>query len=326
MSFAEIKGQDRAIKILRRAMTNNRLAQTYLFHGPDGVGKKGAALCFAMALNCTSYENDACGLCTSCRKIVQGIHPDVILMKQDKGEIKVGVIRDIINGMVYRPLEAKKRVIIVDEADRFNISASNAFLKTLEEPPLETIIILVTSSPDMLPQTVLSRCHKVSFGSIPTRTIADILMDKNGLTRAIAESVACLADGSIGKAITLSSTDVRQVRKDILAGLMKGDNEGRGLFDLAERWSRDEDSFYEALYWIYTYFRDLLILKRGGDLMLLINKDLHDPLSKIKGKMTVEGLLDIIGFIQSVYKGQERNLNRQLALDVLGIKIITGVR
>ena len=319
MGFSEIKGQERAIKILKQVIANNHLAQTYLFHGPDGVGKKEAALSFAKALNCATYENDACGLCISCRKIEQGIHPDVILLKPDKGEIKIGVIRDVINGMVYRPLEAKKRVVIVDEADRFNISASNAFLKTLEEPPVETIIILISSGPDILPQTVLSRCHKISFGNIPTQIVVDILMNKKGVTRAEAEYVACLADGSIGKAIALSSTDVQQVRGDILRELKDRD---RGtLFELGERFSRDESIFYDVLYWIYTYFRDLLILKNEGGPMLLINKDLQDHLSTIKDGITVERLLDIIGFIQSIYKGQERNMNRQLALDVLGIKI-----
>lgn len=319
MKFNEIKDQERAIKILRQAMANGHLAQTYLFHGPDGVGKKEVALSFAMALNCTAHENDTCGLCISCRKIGQGIHPDIMLIQPDKGEIKIGVIRDIISGMAYRPLEGRKRVLIVDEADRFNISASNAFLKTLEEPPVETIIILISSSPDVLPQTVLSRCHKVSFGSIPTQIVVDILMNKKGLDRATAESIASLSDGSPGKAIALSSTDVQQVRKYILAGLGKKDKSG--IFDLSERLSKDEDSFYNALYWSYTYFRDLLILKNQVDSNLLINKDLHDHLSTIKDGVTVERLLDIMDFIRSIYKGQERNMNKQLALDVLGIKI-----
>lgn len=339
MKFSEIKGQDRAIKILRQAMANNHLAQTYLFHGPDGVGKREVARTFAMSLNCDANEakasgperatlsevkNDACGLCISCRKVEQGIHPDVVFVQHDKGEIKIGSIREIINGMVYRPLEGKKRVVIVDGADRLNISASNAFLKTLEEPPVETIIILISSSPDMLPQTVLSRCHKVSFGNIPTEAVADILMQKKGLTQTQAESVASLADGSLSKAMALSSSDVQRVREDIMAGLTINKKERGMIFDMAERFSGDEEMFYDALYWIYSYFRDILILKSlksWGDSTLLINKDLHSHLLPIKDRMTIDGLLDIIGFIQFIYRGRERNINRQLALDVLGIKI-----
>ncbi len=321
MSFNEIKGQDRAIKILKQAITNNHLAQTYLFHGPEGVGKKKAAITFAKALNCTTHENDACDQCLSCRKIEQSIHPDISLLQQDKGEIKIGAIRDIINSMVYRPIEARKRVVIVDEADKCNISASNAFLKTLEEPPVDTVIILISSGPDTLPQTVLSRCHKVSFGNVPTQTVAEMLMQLKGLSQAKAESVACLADGSIGKAITLSSADVKEVREDILAGVAKGYRDPYLLFEMAERFSKDENGFYNALYWIHTYFRDILILKSHGDFTLLINKDMTDHFLKRRDQMTIERLLDIMGFIQSVYKGQERNVNKQLALEVLGTKI-----
>ena len=321
MSFHEIKGQDRAIKILKQAIVNNHLAQTYLFYGPDGVGKKKTAIAFAKALNCLTYENDACGICIPCRKIEQAIHPDVTLLQQDKGDIKIGAIREIINGMIYRPLEAKKRVVIVDEADKCNISASNAFLKTLEEPPVDTIIILISSSPDTLPQTVLSRCHKISFSHIPMHIVADILMNRNGLTQSEAGHVACLADGSIGKAIALSSTDVKQIREDILAGLINKGKEISTIFDLSERFSKDEASFYDALYWIHTYFRDVLILKNHGDANLLINKDMEEHLSKTADRMTSERLLGIMDLIRSVYKGQERNMNRQLALDVVGTKI-----
>lgn len=321
MGFNEIKGQERAIKILRQAIAGKYIAQTYLFHGPEGVGKKKTALTFAKTLNCTDSEIDACGLCLSCRKIGEEIHPDVIIMRPDKGEIKIGTVRDVISGMAYRPLEGRKRVVIVDDADMCNISASNAFLKTLEEPPPETIIILVSSSPDTLPQTVLSRCHRVSFGNIPVGIITDALEEEKGLTRALAEQTASLAEGSIGRAFALSSDEVKQIRKEALKWVTEGGKDVSSLFDMTERLAKDMEVFYDSLYWIYAYFRDILILKCKGEEMLLINKDLYERLSGIKDGMTVERLLDIIGFIQFIYKGQERNMNRQLALDVLCTKI-----
>src|SRR3972149_8894899 len=119
MDFADIKGQDRAINILKRAIANNHIAHSYIFHGPDGIGKKCAAMSFAMAINCTEDNGDACGLCKSCRKISSGIHPDFTLIDQESGEIKIAAIRDVINGMIYKPVEAKKRVVIVDGAERF---------------------------------------------------------------------------------------------------------------------------------------------------------------------------------------------------------------
>lgn len=322
MAFSEIKGQDRAIKILRRAISNGHIAQTYLFHGPEGVGKRELAVNFAKALNCRNYINDACDTCTSCRKINQGIHPDVMLITTEKGEIKIGVVKDIISGMIYHPLEAKKRVVIVDDADKFNISSSNAFLKTLEEPPLDTVIILVTASPDILPATVLSRSHKLSFGDIPPQTITEILVNKFGISADDAEIASYLSNGSISRAISFSTADVKKVREDVTR-VLAGINSNPGvLFELSDKYSKDENNFYDALYWIYTCFRDVMILKSRGNTALIINKDMQEYILKTKEQMTVEKILYIMDFIKSIYKGQERNMNKQLALDAAGTKIM----
>src|SRR3989304_1075182 len=322
MSFTEIRGQDGAINILKRAIATDHVAHAYIFHGPDGVGKKCVAMSFAMAINCAEYNGDACGLCTSCRKISSGIHPDFTLLDGESGEIKISAIRDVINGMVYKPLEAKKRVVIVNGAERFNISSSNAFLKTLEEPPADTVIILISSSPDMLLQTILSRCQKVSFSQIPPHIIACILMDKMGIEEEQAQFVAHMSDGSPGKAISLSSDDVQQVRLDILNGLFTKSRENRGaVFELSEKFSKDDGSFYNVLFWILTCLRDIIILKENGDSGLIINKDIGKTLAALKDRISLEKLLDAISQVKSAYKGQDRNMNRQLALDVLGNKI-----
>lgn len=322
MAFSEIRGQDRAIKILKRAISNARIANTYLFHGPEGTGKKGIAVNFAKALNCPNYIDDACEACTSCRKINQGIHPDMMLITTEKGEIKIGVIRDIISGMAYHPLEAKKRVIIVDDADKFNLSSSNAFLKTLEEPPLDTVIILVTASPDMLPQTVLSRSHKIAFGNIQTQIISEILTSKFGFSPDNAEFASYLANGSISRAVSFSTEDVKKVREDITRVIAGIDSNPGALFDLSDKYSKDENNFYDALYWLYTYFRDVLIFKSRGNPDLFINKDMKENIKKAKDSMTIERLFYLMDFVKSIYKGQERNMNKQLAMDTAGTKII----
>lgn len=321
MGFSEIEGQDKAIKIIKCAISSGHIAQTYLFHGPEGVGKKMAAINFAKALNCHDYRDDVCEVCISCRKIGQGIHPDVVLITTEKGEIKIGVIRDIISGMAYHPLEAKKRVIIIDEADKFNLSSSNAFLKTLEEPPSDTVIILVSASPEMLPSTVLSRSHKILFGTIPAPAIIEILVSRLGIFRDNAEYAAYLANGSIARAVSLSSTDVRKVREDVLS-IFSGTGRYTSAFDLSEKYSKEENNFYDTLYWTYTYFRDVLILKSRCNSNLIINKDMQENILKTKERMTVERLLYIMDFIKSIYKGQERNMNKQLALDTTISKIM----
>ena len=228
--------------------------------------------------------------------------------------------------MVYKPLEARKRVIIVNEAERFNLSSSNAFLKTLEEPPAETVIILISSSPDMLLQTILSRCQKVAFNQVSPQIITDILIEKLGLEQGQAEFVSYMADGSPGKAISLSSEDIQQIRVEILNGLfIRGNSNKIAAFDLSEKYAKDEGYFYNMLFWILTCLRDIMILKENGDTELIINKDMNNALSKVKERVSMERVLDTMGLVKSVYKGQGRNMNRQLALDVLGNKITEGI-
>ncbi|HBI23056.1 MAG TPA: hypothetical protein DDX84_02345, partial [Nitrospiraceae bacterium] len=125
--------------------------------------------------------------------------------------------------------------------------------------------------------------------------------------------------------LSLSSEEVQGIRMDILSVLSGKGNVKRNLFDLAEQYSKDEKIFYEALDWIYTYFRDIIMMKVQSDLNLIINRDFYDHMISLKEKISLETLLDIIEYIKSVYKGQERNMNRQLALDVLGIKIMRSI-
>lgn len=326
MSFAEIRGQDRAINILKRAISNSHVAHSYLFHGPDGVGKRKTAINFAMALNCAQDNEDACGICTSCRKISSGIHPDITVLGGEDGEIKIGSVRDLINGMAYKPIEARKRVVVADGAEKLNLSSSNAFLKTLEEPPADTVIILISSNPDMLLQTILSRCQKVPFAQIPPHIITAILMEKAGIEKEEAEFAANMASGSPGKAMSLSSGDFRHARLEIIKSLFMTGEAGReAVFSLSEKFSKDEASFYNVLFWVLTCLRDIMIMKAQGETGLIINKDVENTLSELKDRISTERLLNTIGLLKSAYRGQDRNMNRQLALDVLCNNIADGM-
>ena len=145
-----------------------------LFAGPSGVGKRLTALAVAQALNCTNTSQgsglraegsvDACGACAACTRIARGVHPDVLFVEPgDSGAIKIDQVRDIVDRAQYRPFEGRRRVVIIDEADALVQPAQNALLKTLEEPTPSSVFILVTSRPDMLLPTVLSRCPQLRF-------------------------------------------------------------------------------------------------------------------------------------------------------------------
>lgn len=321
MGFDHIKGQKRAIEVIKKVLAHNRLAQAYLFTGPEGVGKKLTATSLAKALNCHTYTKDFCDQCISCRKIEEGIHPDISLLVPENGEIKIGTIRDIINGMAYRPLEARIRVIILDDAHRLNLSASNAFLKSLEEPPEHTAIILITSSPDTLPDTILSRCQRVYFGLIPLRELTELL-GSQGIDRGEAEEIALMAEGSIGRAINMLSSDILSIKKDIKYAMTAEKDTGiLKLFTLAEKSARDEETFYRVLDWIRIYIRDMLLIKIYGDCAGVINKDIYNHLLEKGNRMTLWELLDIIERINFLYRGRERNINKQLAIEILSMTL-----
>ena len=150
-----------------------------MLSGDSGIGKKLAALNYAKALNCqTPVDSDACDRCISCAKIDKEIHPDVTTLLPENDELKIETIRRAEEILSLRPYEGKKKVLIVDDADKMNISAANAFLKTLEEPPDNSIIVLVSASPDRLPDTIRSRCMHVRFRPLSHEAFARVFSMK----------------------------------------------------------------------------------------------------------------------------------------------------
>jgi DNA polymerase-3 subunit delta' len=200
----DIAGQPRAIAVLHRALAGGHLAHAYLFEGPPGVGKRQAAVGVAMALDCEPSPGEACGRCESCRRIAAGLHPDVITVISDGPQIVMEQAQQIVALGQQRPHEARARVIIIDDADRLNASASNCLLKTLEEPLRGTHIVLVTSAPDRLLPTIRSRTQRVRFDRISEAAMLE-LGAARGLGRERTQVAAVLADGSMARFLALLS-------------------------------------------------------------------------------------------------------------------------
>jgi DNA polymerase-3 subunit delta' len=182
MPFSELTGQDRAAGPLRAALRRGALHHAYLFGGPEGVGKRAAALLLAQAANCEAgAPDDACGACGPCRKIARRTHPDVFVLETEQAMVKAGLwearggrapsrdvvvdqVRDVVERrLAMKRFEARRRFVIVDPADAMNVQAQNALLKTLEEPPDDTTLVLVAANADALLPTVRSRCLRVAF-------------------------------------------------------------------------------------------------------------------------------------------------------------------
>ncbi|MFH1198999.1 MAG: AAA family ATPase [Candidatus Omnitrophota bacterium] len=167
MSFSDIKGQDSSLEILQGHMKNARLARGYLFLGPEGVGKVLTAKTLAKALNCKENNLDSCDKCPSCLKIESNQHPDVHIVDSEDAEIKIEDIRNLQSQISLRPYEGRFKVFIIKNAHSLNQASGNAFLKTLEESPGESVIILLSDKPNLLLKTIISRCQAIKFYPVP---------------------------------------------------------------------------------------------------------------------------------------------------------------
>jgi DNA polymerase-3 subunit delta' len=221
MPFSDLIAQDRALSPLRSALRRGALHHAYLFGGPEGVGKATAARLLAQAANCdgpAAAQGDACGACGPCRKIAKGVHPDVVVLAEERTMAKAGrweprggrtpskdivvdQIRDLVDHrLAMKRFEGRRRVVVVDPADAMNPQAQNALLKTLEEPPDDTTLVLVASSPDALLPTIRSRCLRVPFAPIPAAILAARL-EADGHPPEKARIAAALSGGSLGRAL-----------------------------------------------------------------------------------------------------------------------------
>ncbi len=171
MSFSDMKQQEAVAEQLHRSLRRGRLAHAYLFTGPRGSGKEAVARTLAKALNCTGKDYDSCDHCDSCRRADEGAHPDVYWVRPESKSrrIQVEQMREFMKAVNLRSSMGGVKVGIVVDADCLGEEASNAFLKTLEEPPAQTVIILLTADPQRLLPTILSRCLRISFGPTTER-------------------------------------------------------------------------------------------------------------------------------------------------------------
>jgi DNA polymerase-3 subunit delta' len=208
MPFRDLAGHRGVHTLLARGVGRGALPHSLLFAGPEGVGKRLTAIALAQLLNCPQPVRadaadgepylDACGTCSSCRRIAGLTHPDVVLVA---GGASVDEIRDVLRSAAFRPFEGRWRVFILDDADTLSAVVQNALLKTLEEPGATAQFIIVSSRPDVLLPTVRSRCPMLRFGRLPIDLVARLVAEQTGSDAALAREAAFAADGSPGRAL-----------------------------------------------------------------------------------------------------------------------------
>lgn len=220
MTFGDFYGIQPICDRLYADMNGGHNVHAYLFVGPKGTGKNSMAEICARALNCTGADKP-CGVCHSCRRMIEGTHPDIIYISRgDKqNSISVDVVRGVISQVMTRPYEGGKHVVIFREADFMTPQAQNALLKTLEVPPESVVFFHIAESPQSMLQTIKSRCRIVRFYELPVETCAEALA-AHGIAPERAHELAHAAHGSVGVALTLSQDqDYWQVQARVLGAV-----------------------------------------------------------------------------------------------------------
>ncbi|MDD5424411.1 MAG: DNA polymerase III subunit delta' [Dehalococcoidales bacterium] len=321
MSFSGIIGQDLAVDLLKRAMTEGRLAHAYLFIGPEGTGKSLLARIFAKALNCEKPgPADPCGECVSCRKIEGGIHPDVITVSPEGKSVQIGIdaIRRMEGSMSLKPYEGRTKVFIIDGADRMTEESANSLLKTLEEPPKDTVIVLLASNMFKLQPTIVSRCQKVLFHPLGERPIMKELIERYGLDEKRALCVSRFSEGRLGKAVEVLEGELLEGRNRIVDDFLVPKAAG---YEDTWLYAEPREKVNEALNALAVYFRDLLVFSLSKDQGLLVNLDKAADIARDSAKFTADRLENIIDNIAATQDEIKRNANIKIALSCLRLNI-----
>src|SRR5512147_65760 len=319
MNFSEIVGHERPVAIVKRALANGTLAHAYLFSGAEGIGKKMTALALAAALSCPERGPDGgCGLCPSCRRVVSGGHPDVHLLVPDGDEIKIDQVRQIQEDLSLRPFEGAAKTLIVDFAERMNPASSNAFLKTLEEPPGEALIILVTAMPQGLLPTIRSRCQELRFQPLPRHMLAQALAGKRGISGEDAWFLAALAQGSMGRGLEMDVEQEKAERDGIMdfwQGLSR--LSAAEVLALAEGFAKDRERLDRLIDIGVECLRDALVYRHTGDEQLLVRSGGGEWCRSWAERFAVPGILADLDLLFRSRGLLERRVSAQLVAENL---------
>lgn len=306
--FADLLGHRNTRSFLQNAVVQQRLAHALLFAGADGIGKRSMALALAAWMSCEALEaqarsadSDACGTCASCRQIAGGAHPDVLLVQVPQGKKEIGVdqARHLKRFTQLAALRAAVKVAIVDDAQQLTLAAQNALLKTLEEPPNHSLLILIASTPDALLSTVRSRCQRVSFAPLGDADVR-ALLDRHGSSGDVAAPLLALAEGSIGRALELRAA-MGGERAASLETLLAGVRGARysALMPLAEALNKPEGQLATKLEMLLATCRDEAV------------RALDDPARRVAALHRADAVH------QAWQAVRHRNPNRQLLLEAL---------
>lgn len=316
-------GHHWALEQLRSAQMHGRVRHAYLFLGAESVGKETVATAFAMLMNCQqpALEDRPCGVCSACRRIVSGNHPDLVYAQADEttGALKIEEIRRVIGQLALKPFEARHRIALVRDFHMARGQAQDALLKTLEEPPAGAMILLLSHSADAILPTITSRSQLVQLRPVPADEIAHGLVNHYGADAQHARLLAGLCGGRVGWAIRAlhdpATLEARRAGLDRLETILAANRAGR--FAAAESLSKDKASLIDLLELWLTYWRDLLLLTENSALPIA-NIDREATLRSLAYATPAEDVVQALRATRTTLTTlTTTNAGVRLALDIL---------
>jgi DNA polymerase III subunit delta' len=348
MPFRDILGHRSTLALVARAIDRGTLPPCLIFSGPVGVGKRSVAIAVAQAINCLNVQRqstasdgaastfaiDACGACPSCRRIARGIHPDVqTIAPGDTGAIKIDEIRDVLRQVGFRPFEGRRRVVIVDDAEALGREAQNALLKTLEEPPPGSMIVLVTAQPGLLLATVRSRCPTVRFGALDVADLSRWLMTHEGLGEPQARSVAAMSGGSLAAARhsagAASGAEAYRTAAQRVLERVAGATDARDRLDSTREitgkgrgtGASERDALGHHLHAMAALLRDVSLVAANADRAAVANVDLMPALEALAPAFDRDRSINAFAAIDRALEALDYNASPKTVADWIVLQI-----
>ena len=328
-------GQDHLLKRIESTLKQRRQSHAYMLCGPPHVGKMALALNLAQAVNCLEGPGVPCGSCNQCTRIAQGDHAGILVLfpgqeinpdRSPKTVIGIDGIREATRRVSLNPYEGSFNVVIINGAETMSEDASNALLKTLEEPPAHSLFILLTASEDAMLTTVRSRCQSMSLHPLSKDLMIQLLVTQYQATPSHAEQLFRLSRGCMGWAVgTLKDPQIleqRQADLEKMQETLKAGLETRFIYanEVATLFGKERESAKDLLALWLRWWRDLLLIKEGAD-TFLHNADHEDSLKNQASSLNTVEILQFINCLTQTMSSLDSNANPRLAMEVLMLNL-----
>ena len=321
-NFKDIIGQESIKKHLQTAIKTGNLSHAYIINGEYGSGRQTIASALAKTIQCQSKtdDTDACGVCTSCKQAESHNHPDIKYITHDKTSISVNDIREQLNNDIsIKPYSSEYKIYIIPDANKMTEQAQNALLKTIEEPPVYAIIILLTENCDSLLPTIRSRCVTLTMNPVEKDKICTYLENKFQLEPEQAQIAANYCQGNIGKAIRFaSSSDFIEMKNQVLKLLKNLDSmDIASIIDTIKEFSTHKNDINDYLDLMLLWYRDVLMFKVTKDANLLLYSDEYSVISEQATKRDYENIENIIAAIDKAKVRLKANVNFNVTIELM---------